>query len=147
MVVGRDAAQTPTIYMVGTFSFDILFGVFGYRDGYSARETSCLPGNHELDVSWHGILGDPTLHPNLVQFITYLVDGHAGSIIIYARENEIHPAVTEASLLDPVEEVLETIIGGDVHIVGFNVNLRIDTLKCLKGCIHLGEAHLVGSEE
>lgn len=46
-----------------------------------------------------------------------------------------------------VLEVLISLVCGDVHVVGFDADLRVDEFECLFGCICFGEPHLHGSEK
>ena len=62
----------------------------------------------------------------MIEPVTDGVDGHSGAVVINTAEDEIDRPTGKTSTLYSISYVFVSILGGDVHIVGFDRDLWVN---------------------
>ena len=88
-----------------------------------------------------------TFKPDHIISVTYGIDCHSGRVIIYAAQNEIDLTVKFSSIQYSVGDMIVTLWCCDIHVVSFDLDLWIDHLESLLGCLHFWHTLLSWGEE
>ena len=99
---GDDAHRGRQGCSADSFALDlVLVLVRGDHERRGAREAGGLSRHKLLDVATHGVLGDATLEPDLVELVASEIDAHARCVVVHTRENQIHSLALQTTLEYP----------------------------------------------
>jgi len=76
-------------------------------------------------VSRECTLGDSRLEPNSIIFVADGIYSHPCTVVIHTAEHNVDGSA-DSSLEDSVGDVFVALLGGDIEVIGFNGDFRVD---------------------
>ena len=85
-----------------------------------------------------GVFRHAGLEPLLPDLEARGIDGHPRLEVVYAAQHEVDGAAGQTAGLDASHEVVKVFDGGDVVVVGLELDVGVYGLQSLGGCRNLG---------